>query len=236
MKHEQLVESCSAYLHSSILGEHGGVEPKTWDGPVITISRASGARGGSIAQALVNRLQNNRSLPKGRPWTLFNQNLLQHVIDEHHLPERTAEFFHEDRNPEDVRTIIGEILGLHPGAYNTLSKTAATIRRLAEAGNTVIVGRGGNFITADIERSVHVRLVGSEPFRIRHVAKRDGLTLQQAAETVHRIDLARKRYIKRVFKKDIDDPLWYDLLLNTDHFTDGEAADLILFTLLQRMG
>lgn len=218
-----------------MVGKSRGELSEKTPGPVITISRASGARGRTIAATLVQRLGTLHSVPRHLPWTLFNQNLIQHVIEEHGLPERTAEFFREDRAPEDIRTIIGEILGLHPGVYNTQVKTAETIRRLGEAGNTVIVGRGGNFITADIQRSVHVRLVGSESVRASHVAKREGISHEKAAAMIHQIDQARRRYIKRVFRKNIDDPVFYDLVLNTDHFTDEQAADLIIAALLQRM-
>lgn len=218
-----------------MVGKSRGDLAEKSPGPVITISRASGARGRTIAATLVQRLVALHSVPRHLPWTLFNQNLIQHVIEEHGLPERTAEFFREDRAPEDIRSIIGEILGLHPGVYNTRVKTAETIRRLGEAGNTVIVGRGGNFITADIERSVHVRLVGSEAVRASHVARREGISHERAILMIHQIDQARRRYIKRVFRKNIDDPVDYDLVLNTDHFSDEEAADLIIAALLQRL-
>ena len=234
MRNEHLVESCRAYLNSSVAGKSRGDGGEKTSGPVITISRASGARGRTIAAVLVERLAGIRSLTRHLPWTLFNQNLIQHVIEEHGLPERTAEFFREDRAPEEIRSIIGEILGLHPGVYNTQVKTAETIRRLGEAGNTVIVGRGGNFITADIGRSVHVRLVGSEAIRASHVARREGISHAKALEMIHQIDQARRRYIKRVFGKNIEDPVSYDLVLNTDHFTDEQAADLIIAALLQR--
>lgn len=212
----------------------GDLAEKT-PGPVVTISRESGARGRSIAASLVERLGALHSIPRHFPWTLFDQNLIQHVIEEHGLPERTAEFFREDRAPEEIRSIIGEILGLHPGTYNTQVKTAETIRRLGEAGNTVIVGRGGNFITADIKRSVHVRLVGSEAVRASHVAKREGISHEKAVSLIHQIDQARRRYIKRVFRKNIGEPVSYDIVLNTDHFTEEQAADLIIAALRQRM-
>ncbi len=235
MSHEIQVESCRAYLHSALLGRER-MPGRKESGPVITISRQSGARGNSLAAELAGKLTAARDIPRLRPWTVFNQNLIQHVIDEHHLPERTADYFHEDRRPEDVRAIIGEILGLHPGVYNTRSKTAETIRHLAEQGNTIIVGRGGNFITADIKRSVHVRLVGSETVRARHIARRDGLNHAEALAKVRATDRARKRYIKRVFSREIDDAEAYDLTLNTDRFSDEQAAELIISALRQRIG
>ena len=233
MKRNLQVESCLAYLHtSSARGREGGT---THRGPVVTISRQCGARGTSVARQVAVILEGDKSLAKGRPWTVFDRNLLQYVIDEHQLPERTADFFHEDRNPQRIRMMIGEILGLHAGAYNTHAKTAETIRRLAEAGNIVFVGRGANFITADIRHSVHIRLVGSEAARVQHVACREGLESAKAAEMIRRVDHARDHYIRSVFRKDIADPLHYDLSINTDHFTDRAVAELIVAVLRQRI-
>ncbi len=228
------MDLCRAYLRAGA-GDADGRRPPRKDGPVVTISRAAGARGNSVAEEIVRRLDAHRSIPKHRPWTLFNQNLLQHVIDEHCLPEGTVDYFPEDKHGE-VRIIIGEILGLHSGTYTTMRKMAETIRRIAVAGNSVIVGRGANFITRDIGHSVHVRLVGSEEHRSRHFARISGLSQHKAEEEVVRLDRGRKRYIKKVFKEDIDDPLHYDLVLNTDRFTDIQAADLIITALERKIG
>lgn len=235
MSKENLTNLCRAYLYSSELAGQPLGKPVVTEGPVITISRAAGARGTSIAEVLVKRLAHDKTLPRRRPWTLFDQNLIQHVITEHQLPENTADFFPEDK-PDEIRSLIAEMLGLHPGVHTTMIKTAETIRRLAKAGNVVIVGRGGNFLTADIPLSLHVRLVGSESCRISYFVRRSGLDHAAAAAEVARIDRARKRYVKTRFKKEIDDPLGYDLVLNTDEFDNEQAASVIISAIHQKPG
>ena len=225
MRTSRSLDLCKAYLQASATAKAAPSVRKP-DGPLVTISRAAGARGNSIAEALVGELSRRRAIPVTRPWTVFNQNLVQHVIDEHNLPERTAEYFPEDK-PDEIRALIGEILGLHPGVYTSVRKTAETIRQLAKAGGVIVVGRGGNFVTADIARSVHVRLVGSEAVRVHHFAKKFGISKQAALAEVKRLDLARRRYIRANFKQSIDDPLGYDLVINTDHFSDADAACVI---------
>ena len=227
MKSESYTDLCRAYLYSSDLAEKDPARGLRKNGPVITISRAAGARGNSIAEALVRRLECEKTVPRRRPWTLFNQNLIQYVIEEHKLPEKTADYFPEDK-PEEIRAFVAEVLGLHQGVYHTMIKTAETIRRIARAGNAVIVGRGGNLITADIPGAVHIRLVGSEACRIRHYAGKLGISEAEAAGEVARLDLARKRYIKTHFNKDIDDALHYDMVLNTDELTNEQAVDVIV--------
>jgi hypothetical protein len=227
------LDLCKAYLHASTAVKSAPDRRKP-DGPLVTISRSAGARGNSIAEALVAELSSQQGIPVRRPWTVFNQNLVQHVIDEHKLPECTADYFPEDK-PDEIRALIGEVLGLHPGVYTSVRKTAETIRRLAKAGSVILVGRGGNFITADIAHSLHVRLVGSEEVRVRHFAKHFGITRKEALAEVKRLDQARKRYVRANFKQNIDDPLVYDLVINTDHFSDTQAACLIASALAAKM-
>jgi len=50
---------------------------------------------------------------------------------------------------------------------------------------------------------------------------------KEALELVRREDLARKRYVRKYFNKDIDDPLLYHLVINTDLVSHDEAACMI---------
>jgi len=229
------IDLCRAYLRSASGVESVPDAGVKSPGPVVTISRQAGARGNSIAVALVEILQKNRNIPCRHQWTLFNQNLIQHVINEHSLPQSAADYLTEDGGG-DVSTMIAEMLGLHPGVYNTVRSTAESIRRIARAGGAVIVGRGGNIITADIFHSVHVRLVGSEKTRVRHYAEYMDISEDQAAGEVARSDRARKRYLKSHYDANIDDSRHYDLTINTDRFSNEDAAGIIVRALASRFG
>jgi cytidylate kinase len=233
MKSVNQLDLCRSYLRSAAGDLTSTKSAKRQDGPVITISREAGARGNSIAGVLVGMLANMPEIPQHHPWTLFNQNLIQQVIDEHDLPAGTQQYFPEDSAGE-FRSMIAEMLGLHPGVFTSVRKTAETIRRIAKAGNAIIVGRGGNLITTDISHSIHVRLVGSEKARIRHYARRFEMTESRAAAEIARLDQARKGYIKAHFAADIEDPTLYDLIINTDRFSNEAAARVIAKALAER--
>jgi len=229
------VNLCRAYLYASSpeksqLRKHGRIE-----GPVVTISREAGARGNSIARALVNELEASKIIAKYRPWTVFNHDLLDHVIREHKLPQKTADYFPEDK-PDEIRAFIGEILGLHAGVYTNARKCAETIRRLAIAGNAIIVGRGSNLVTANVRHALHVRLVGDKEIRIRHFARIHSLTLNDAATEVDKRDRARRRYVMRNFERDIDDARQYDLVVNTSRFSDAGIVRLMCEALETKFG
>jgi cytidylate kinase len=230
------LDLCRSYLAASTSVSQAGRKPGTApDGPVVTISRQAGARANTIATELVKELSRSKKIPLNRPWTVFNQNLLDHVIREHCLPEQTAAYFPEDR-PDEIRALIAEMLGLHPGSYTSARKMAETIRSLAVAGNTVIVGRGANLITMGIKQSLHVRFVGSRESRVRHYARKFGLSDGDAAREVDRLDRARKRYVKSNFEHDIEDSKYYDLVVNTDGYDNASVCRMLRLALEEKCG
>ena len=229
------LDLCRSYLAASSLTGDGKVRSGVPDGPVVTISREAGARANSIAIDLVKELSRSRKLARTRPWTVFNQNLLDHVIREHCLPENTAKYFPEDK-PDEISGLLAEVFGLHSGSYTSARKMAETIRSLAVAGNTVIVGRGANLVTMGIRHSLHVRLVGSRENRIRHFAGKMGLSAAAAGREVDRLDRARRRYVKSNFGKDINDPLFYDLVINTDGYGNGSLCRMLRLALEEKCG
>lgn len=193
--------------------------------PVITISRQAGAGAHVVADELVALLQ-DRAVPGSSPWTVFDRNLVDRVLKDHALPQRLAEFMPEDR-VSGISDTLEELFGLHPGTWGLVRKTANTILHLAEIGNVVVIGRGANIITARLEHAFHVRLVGSVERRVRHVEECRGLSHPAAAEYVRQRDRGRKRYVKKYYRRDIDDPLLYDIIINTDEVAYARAARMI---------
>ena len=195
----------------------------------ITISREAGAGGHSLAEKLVEALQNEEPQPT-RPWTVFDRNLVERVLEDHNLPARLAKFMPEDHVSEMADT-MDELFGLHPPSWVLVRKTSETILRLAAVGNVIIIGRGANVITSRIDHVFHVRLVGSLEKRVKRLQELNQLTYHQALHLAEKEDLARRRYLKQFFSKDINDPLLYHLVVNTDRVSLDEAASLVLLEL-----
>jgi glucuronide carrier protein len=192
---------------------------------VVTISRQAGSGAHVVAQHLLERLQARASHPSV-PWKIFDHDLVERVIEEHDLAERMAKFMPEDRISAMSDT-LDELFGLRPSSWSLVRQTAETILHLAELGDAVIIGRAGNLITRHIAGALHIRLVGSLEKRIAHVEGYLGLDHLAASEYVRTQDLGRKRYVETYYSKDIDDPLLYDLMINTDRVSYGEAARII---------
>ena len=205
--------------------EASSTSPEGRHPPVITISRQAGAGAWQVAEELIRRLQ--EQTPAGsRPWTVFDRNLVEEVLEDHHLPARLASAMPEDRVSEIADT-LEELFGLHPSARTLAHNTAETILRLAALGNVVVIGRGANIITSKVDAAFHVRLVGSLPNRVHRVMASAQLDEEAATASVRDKDLGRARYVKKYYGEDIDDPLLYDLVINTDRVPYAVAARII---------
>ena len=195
--------------------------------PFVTISRKAGAGGIAIGNLLCEYLRKHDQNSKNTcPWTVFDKNLVEEVIREHSLSDRVAQFMSEDRISE-VDDILDELFGLHPSKWTLVHKTSQTILHLAQMGKSIIVGRGANVVTQKLHNGLHVRLVGSLEKRITYTREQFDLSRREAIEMIRKRDLGKKNYLKKYFGKDIDDPLLYDLTINTDNIAYEEAARII---------
>jgi cytidylate kinase len=215
-----------SYIDSQMQPAPGAVQvPRQAHAPAVSLSRQTGAGGISVAETLAEILNARR--PAGtRPWTVFHKNLLQKVLEDHQLPARMAEFMPEDK-VSGIADAMEELLGLHPPSASLVRQTTETVLRLAEMGHVIMVGRGANVITAHLEHVVHVRLVGSLDRRLGRVQEYYHLDRRAALALIRRADVGRARYLRNYYDRDIDDPLLYDLTLNTDHLPVRKAAEMI---------
>ncbi len=194
-------------------------------GPAVTISYQTGSGAHEIAKSLAGALQKAES--NGHvPWTVFDRELVEKVLEEHKLPKALAKLMPEDRR-SFIQDAVEELVGLRPPSWVMVPKIAETVLHLADAGHVILVGRGANFITARMPNVFHVRLIASLPNRIERVQTSHGLTSEEATAFVRSEDRSRSRYVKEHFHKFIDDDLSYHLILNTDHISLADAAQLI---------
>lgn len=194
--------------------------------PFITLSRQCGAGGTSVARKLEELL----NLEKGSavcPWHVFDKDLAKVVLEEHHLPREMADYMEENKVSE-IKDMIEEMAGMHPPHFTLVRQTSETIAHLARFGHAVIVGRGGNIVTRKLAGGLHVRLIGSQEKRIKHVENFFKLSTAEAAKKVQGDDKARQDYLKQNFGRDVNEPGQYDLVINTDGISYEAAAKIII--------
>jgi cytidylate kinase len=152
------------------------------------------------------------------------------VAQANDLPPSVIRFLEEEDRLLDHAGIVEEMFAFHPSVQSLIHKTSRTILKLAGLGRVVIVGRAANLVTRDLPGGYHFRLVGSPDRRIEYLMECFDLSRDAARERMEREDRARRRYVKRYFGRDVEDPLLYHLVIDTDRIPREEAATTIVHT------
>jgi cytidylate kinase len=109
-----------------------------------------------------------------------------------------------------------------------LSCVEATIFELAAQGRAVLVGHGAAIMLREIPHVLRVRVTAPEPLRAVRVRDQQGLaSVDIAREFVRDTDHERAARMRFLYRVDVDDPLLYDLTLNSERLTVEEGARLV---------
>jgi cytidylate kinase len=71
-----------------------------------------------------------------------------------------------------------------------------------------------------------VRVVADLGDRVREVARERGMSEEGASAEVVRIDRERAKFVENHFRRDINDPTHFDLVVNTSRLSPAVCAEL----------
>lgn len=100
------------------------------------------------------------------------------------------------------------------------------IRETAAAGNAVIVAHGAAIPLARTEGTLRILVTASPETRAARLAG-DAHGELRAKKMVEESDSARADFFRRFYKVESEQPTHYDLVINTDHLSKAEAAQLV---------
>ncbi|WP_448203716.1 cytidylate kinase-like family protein [Azospirillum sp. sgz302134] len=185
--------------------------------PVITIARDHGAGGEAIAAKVADALGVacfDKEILDAVVAAAKSDPTLMRQLDEK-LPERAGMF------------LYASLMGLHDPMSEYQQLLTRVVNGIAFRGG-VIVGRGAHLVLRGALR-FRVRIVGSDEVCARRLAGGDPGKMAEKLSEVQKVNAARAKFFKETFKVTNNDPLQYDLIVNTDRFTDLDAvADLIV--------
>jgi cytidylate kinase len=104
----------------------------------------------------------------------------------------------------------------------------AVIKELARKGSIVIRGRGSQFILKDYPESLHILVAASPEVRLRRVMEDLKLGQEAAKREIARFDNSRHEFIKRYFHADMENPAYYDLVINTERLSYQASASIVV--------
>jgi cytidylate kinase len=103
-----------------------------------------------------------------------------------------------------------------------------TVEQTAERGNVVIVAHAASHALEPGPTTLRVLVTASPRTREQRVAAAEGVDEAQAARIVKDSDAGRRDYLKRFYSVEREAPTHYDLVVNTDHLSTDQAAEIVL--------
>jgi cytidylate kinase len=192
-------------------------------GLCITISREPGAGSDLVAENIVEIINQKFN----QQWAIFDKNLIEKIIADNNLSLRLMEYFNQEKHSL-MENFINELLGLQPSEAKIIKAVSQTILQIAEIGYSIIVGRGANFITYKLDNSIHIRLVAPLDKRIEHIREHYNFSKQEAMDFINKEDKNRAEFVKKYFKKDINNPIYYHMTFNTALVGHEQIANIII--------
>ena len=195
---------------------------------IVTIARLTGSGGDIIASQVA----------EGLGYDLIDSALIAKIAEhagvsmeevmghDERTESRAMEWLKNAVTPRIGKIIVEEDRRLKPEGYLEYLKNV--ILGLAEKGNMVIVGRGGQFILKGMENAFHVRVIADQPTRVNWLRQYYAISEVEALDRIRRSDSMKRNFIRRYFRADWDDPLCYHLMINTSSLRVEEASATII--------
>lgn len=191
---------------------------------VITISRETGSGGHTVGKMLAEQLG----------YDFYDNELISLVAEEMHLDKGII--VENGENMSD-KTYIDMASGFIPFSRKDripVDKIQETqnklIQVIADKGNSVIVGRGADYILSERKDAFHVFIHANMEHRIERVQRHDGIS---GEESRIRRELEVKDHSRGILYQFFTGREWghvsnYNLSVDTGIFTKTQAMEIIL--------
>ena len=115
----------------------------------------------------------------------------------------------------------------NPLGFESTVTAGIIINTIADEGNCVILGRGGQFFLKDRPEAFHILLIANTAHRVQFLETRFNLTHAVAVQTIQAEDKRRTNLYRKIGCLDYDRPEHYHLTLNMSRMDMDNAAALI---------
>lgn len=172
----------------------------TQKGTVITISREHGSGGKLIGQLLADKL--------GIP--CYYKEMVAVAAKESGLAKEFISNINADEN-----AVMKDLYLSTEIVQNAITVQDKAIRKIADSGSCVIVGRSANYVLQEYPNAIHVFIYAPKDFRIKRVMETYGDSPEKAESNIRRADSARANYYKNISGNTWGERHNYDLLIDS---------------------
>lgn len=186
---------------------------------IITISREFGAGAGEIGKDLADELG----------YEYYDKELILQAARNSNL-----DVWQIEKWDERVAVNIGFAQSLFDFYNRSLDEKlfaaqSDIIKKIAEKGNCVIVGRNANTILKYFDNALHVFISADSEWRLqRMLTKYPETTQKQMATQLSNIDKQRRKYCSYYTHTEFGNSAYYDLCVNTSRLGLEKAKELII--------
>ncbi len=182
---------------------------------VITIDREYGSGGADIAKALADRLG----------WKLWDQALTNEIARHMECDCRVVEEHEEKRDPLYYRLLKSFMRGSYEGSLNAprlkladteciREITEKVVKRAAESGDCVIVGRGSAYYLQPRRDAFHVFIYAPLKEKVRRL-RNSGKSEADAVQLAETVDEERADFIRQYFNVEWPNRHIFHLMVNS---------------------
>ncbi len=186
---------------------------------IITISRQFGSGGGTIGKMTAQRLGY---------YYCDKDMILRAALESGSLTPQEVHYY-DEKVPKEFG--FGQSLFdfyNKPLDERLFRAQTEAIKKVAEKGNCVIVGRNANIVLKEFDRTLHVFVSASEHFRIERMKNEmPGVPEEKVIERIRAVDKTRKKYCKHYTDTEFGNAMYYDLSLKSSTLGIDNCVDII---------
>ncbi|GHU56942.1 hypothetical protein AGMMS49975_21320 [Clostridia bacterium] len=178
-------------------------------GVIITIDREHGSSGKYIGQLAAKQL--------GIP--CYYKEMIALAAQESGL----AKEFISDINDAEPGIMHGLYLSTEP-VQQAIVAQERIIRKIADSGSCVIIGRAAGYVLRDYENVVRIFVHAPKEYRVAQVMKNYGDTEAQGKKSISKSDAARSKYYMEIAGAKWGDAKEYNLCIDSSIGSENAAA------------
>ncbi len=181
---------------------------------VIAIAREYGSGGRYIGKLVAEKLG----------ISFYDNEFISKMSKETGLSSEYIEEIEQRRtNLEDISNYTGTL----SNSDELFIKESEFIKKLAKNESCVIIGRCADFVLKDNKNVIKVFVYNSMENKIKRATKYYGLNKGNAEKEIKKINKQRATHYSHYTEREWDEPLNYDICINSDSFGVEASAEMI---------
>ena len=191
----------------------------------ITLSREFGCEAYPLAFKLKELLEKSTE----EDWNIFDRAFIEKLRVENGLNEEILSYL--DKRSEFIENLIAKRQPSWKNKSEAYKFLAKAVYSISCEGRAIIIGCGAAMITQDIRRAYHFRLIASENFKIKSIARRNVVHYNEAKKVLSAKHKERKRFFMDFLQSEVFDLNDFHAVYNNDRLSVEKIADNILATI-----